>query len=226
MLPLLGVAISALITPPAWLPSLPQFGQPRTPSAAQELARLLVAGETDGAILNPLADECCAANVPFRPELLGDGKLWRAVSIVKGETPRWERNAKLLAPFVSNRAGQQYLLSGTDGGGTVKNYGEVFGRNLYFKAEGTFAPAPVTRATSRCPVDFTVAIESGGIVVFGVPFISSAISGPGYLRCRYLDASIRIFESPKDSPDRWEEAGLTVVQVRDELFDDPLVGDI
>ena len=34
----------------------------------------------------------------------------------------------------------------------------------------------------------------------------------------YADDDIRIFESPRDSPDKWEEAGLIVVQVRDELF--------
>ena len=46
----------------------------------------------------------------------------------------------------------------------------------------------------------------------------------GYLRVRYLDESIRIFESPRESPDRWEAAGLVVVQVRDALFDDPVDG--
>ena len=33
------------------------------------------------------------------------------------------------------------------------------------------------------------------------------------------DEDIRIFLSPGDSPDRWEAAGLQVVQVRDGCFD-------
>ena len=50
-------------------------------------------------------------------------------------------------------------------------------------------------------MDFDVTVTSGGFVVGGVPFLSGAIQGPGYLRVQYLDESIRIFESPKDSPD-------------------------
>ena len=203
-------------------------------------------------LLAQLVDECCAARVPFRPDLLGDGRLWRATP-VKGETPRWQRN-RLLLPFLRNRAGQAYTL-GEDSSGTVVNYGEVFGRALYFKAEGSFQPADIAveedavaeeasgfleqlkrvipirlaaraRDGLRCPVDFDVAINKGGFVLGGTPFLSSAISGPGYLRCLYIDEGVRIFESPKDSPDRWEESGLVVVQVRDDLFDDPVEGNL
>ena len=78
--------------------------------------------------------------------------------------------------------------------------------------------------SARCPVDFNVAVSSGGFVLGGKPFLSNAISGPGYLRCRYIDENLRIFESPKDSPDRWEEAGLVVVQVKDSLFKDAVEG--
>ena len=56
-------------------------------------------------------------------------------------------------------------------------------------------------------------------VLLGRPFVSSAISGPGYLRVLYLDPEMRIFESPTDSPDRWEEAGLRVVQIRERNFE-------
>ena len=103
---------------------------------------------------------------------------------------------------------------------------QVFGRSLYFKASGTFSPAAATRGARRCPVDFNVAITSGGFVVGGKEFVSSAISGPGYLRCKYIDENLRVFESPKDSPDKWEEAGLVVVQVKDALFDDALQGEL
>ena len=202
---------------------LPFLTPTKAPAAALELRDLLVSGERGGDALAPLAEACADARVPFRPELLGDGALWRAVSIVRGEIPRWERNAKLL-PFFSNRAGQAYALS-EGGGGTVVNYGEVLGRALYFKAEGTFKPARrASPVGGRCPQDFNVAIREGGFVLGGKAFTSSAISGPGFLRVLYVDEDIRIFESPKDSPDRWEEAGLVVVQIRDALFDDPVDG--
>jgi hypothetical protein len=218
---------AALFSPPSWLQSLTQNLQQNLRSqplaAATELRDALVRGETDAELLNPLVDECLAARVPFRGELLGDGELWRAASIVRGEIPRWERNAKLF-PFLKNRAGQAYSLDGA-GGGSVVNYGEVLGRSLYFRAEGTFKPTKSTRGSTNCPVDFNVAISSGGFVLGGMP-INLPISGPGYLRCRYIDESIRIFESPKDSPDRWEEAGLIVCQVKDSLFDDPVAGQL
>ena len=119
---------------------LPFLTAPKPPPAAAELRDALVAGVRDAETIQPLADTCAAARVQFKAELLGDGELWRAVSIVRGEVPRWERNAKLL-PFLSNRAGQAYTLGGSDGGGAVVNYGEVLGRSLYFKAEGTFKKA-------------------------------------------------------------------------------------
>ena len=113
---------SSLLSPRSWLPAFSRT--PKSPAAAAQLCTALVSGETSSAVLKPLVDDCCAANVPFRAELLGDGALWRAVSIVEGETPRWERNAKLL-PFFNNRAGQSYSLGGKNGGGEVTNYGEV-----------------------------------------------------------------------------------------------------
>lgn len=44
------------------------------------------------------------------------------------------------------------------------------------------------------------------------------LTGPGLLRVRYLDDRVRIFESPTDSPDSWEKAGLLVVQIREEAL--------
>jgi len=38
----------------------------------------------------------------------------------------------------------------------VCNYGEVFGPGCYFTADGSFAPVD---GATRCPKDFTVAIE-------------------------------------------------------------------
>ena len=75
-------------------------------------------------------------------------------------------------------------------------------------------------------MDFDVSVTRGGFVIGGKEFMSGAISGPGYLRCLYIDNSIRIFESPSDSPQRWEQAGLIVVQVLDSLFADPVEGEL
>ena len=157
--------------------------------------------------------------MPFDGNLLTDGGLWRATPI-RGATPRWQRN-RLLLPLLNNRAGQAYYADAT-----VVNYGEVLGRLVYFKAEGTFERASASVGANRCPVDFDVSIARGGAVVGGLELLTEGISGPGYLRVRYIDEDIRIFESPKDSPDRWEEAGLIVVQVRDALFDKPVEGAI
>lgn len=41
-------------------------------------------------------------------------------------------------------------------------------------------------AGRNCPKDFDVAIERGGLVLFGQPFLISGISGPGYLRVLYI----------------------------------------
>ena len=225
LLSILLVSPASAAFAPALRDALATAFAPKSLPAAAELRDALIAGERSSSVITPLVDECAAARVPFRGELLGDGTLWRACSVVRGEIPRWERNAKLL-PFLSNRAGQAYTLDARTGGGSVVNYGEVLGRGLYFRAEGTFAPARTSNGGNRCPQDFDVAIREGGFVLGGQAFTSSAISGPGFLRCLYLDADVRIFESPKDSPDRWEEAGLVVVQVRDALFPDPVDGEL
>ena len=111
--------------------------------------------------------------------------------------------------------------------GCVANYGEVAGPSVYFTACGSFTERDASVA--RCPKDYDVAIEEGGFVLFGRPFLSSAIKGPGFLRVLYLDEDLRIFESPTDSPDTgrdvtgekgvWESAGLKVVQVREAAFE-------
>lgn len=51
------------------------------------------------------------------------------------------------------------------------------------------------------------------------PHRADACHGDGR-RLLYLDEDIRILESTTDSPDKWESAGLVVVQVRDGCFDD------
>ena len=193
----------------------------RGPAAATaaELRELLVQSVLSGASADvarcdELIRDLASARVPFRGKLLGTSAstadIWRAV-YSSGKTPRWERNAKLLGGVFNNRAGQAYDTTTQ----RVVNYGEVLGSACYFTAEGSFSAVDGSR---RCPKDFDVAIERGGFVLLGSPFISDAISGPGYLRVLYLDDDLRVFESPTDSPDRWEEAGLRVVQVRERNF--------
>ena len=206
-----------LATPSLNLPTLTvPFARP---TAAKSLRELLVASEAGGAVADPvevdaLIAELAAARVPFRADCLGDtadpSAIWRAV-YSSGRTPRWERNAKLLSGFVQNRAGQAYDAKSQ----RVCNYGEVLGSSVYFTAEGSYSAVDGAR---RCPKDFNVRIEQGGFVLLGKPFVSGAISGPGYLRVLYLDEDVRVFESPTDSPDKWEEAGLRVVQVNERNF--------
>ncbi|CAJ1337104.1 unnamed protein product [Effrenium voratum] len=101
-------------------------------------------------------------------------------------------------------------------GGRVTNYGEILGPWVHFVAEGSFEARD--SFGSQCPKDFAVQVERGGLVVLGLPLLSEAISGPGCVRVLYIDRDLRIFESPTDTPDRWEEQGLRVVQVREQLF--------
>lgn len=58
------------------------------PPAATKLRDALIAGESDMATLGQLCKACADSRAPFRAELLGDGALWRAVSIVRGEGAR------------------------------------------------------------------------------------------------------------------------------------------
>ena len=181
---------------------------------------MLIAADGEGLdtdrrkVVDAYIEELSQARVRCRAELLGSSasleNLWRA-AYIQGSTPGWEANARVLRPFFSNKAGQAFDSSA----GRVTNYGEVIGSGVYFTAEGSFVPAD---GTESCPKDFEVQIERGGLVILGVPLLSDAISGPGLVRVLYLDPDIRIFESPRDSPDRWEEEGLRVVQVRDALF--------
>jgi len=196
---------------PDWL-SAAAFSVRQPPEQAVQLRNMLTGSAADSADseqIDTLIDALAALRVPCTS--LGAG-LWRA-SYVRGQAPRWEKAARAL-PFLPRRnvAGQTY-----DSAGTVENYAELLGPSVHFVAQGVFSAAD---AAKRCPKDFNVQVTQGGLVVGGTPFFSSAISGPGYLRVLYCDADVRIFESPRDSPDRWEEAGLVVVQVREGCFGD------
>ena len=153
-----------------------------------------------------LIDALAAMGGPFDTSDLGGG-LWLALHS-RGPVPKWQKNQELLKVFgVRNRAGQTYFPRDK----RVENYGEVVGGLVTFGAEGTFAlPAGPLRA----PCDLPVEIAAGGLTVFGKRF-ELPIAGPGLVRVLYHDSTMRIFESPLTSQDKWEESGLVVVQVRE-----------
>ena len=191
---------------------------PWRPNEALEVRDLLVKSKTLGPReeqnLKEKLQRLAEAKVPCRAELLGNSteELWRSVYI-QGKTPKWEQNARVFRPWVRNKAGQAYDTRS----GRVRNYGELLGPGLHFVAEGRF---DAVDETNDCPKEFRVEIEQGGLVILGFPLLSSLISGPGLVRVLYLDEDIRLFESPNESPGGWEERGLRVVQVRDDLFGD------
>jgi hypothetical protein len=163
----------------------------------------------DEARLSEVVDSLAAAKVDFDPAMLGGG-LWLSL-YTRGPKPKWQRNAELLGFALKNKAGQSYDADKR----TVRNYGELLGGFVAFSADGVFQLPP---AMDRCPVDIGVSVESGGISVAGLA-INLGIKGPGLLRVEYVDDRVRIFTSPNTSPDDWEAAGLTVVQIRETALD-------
>ena len=189
----------------------PPLSAPRArPEAADELQRLVTDGwngaRVDADRCSQLIDALASMGGPFDASDLGGG-LWLALHS-RGPVPKWQKNQELLKVFgVRNRAGQTYFPKDK----RVENYGEVVGSLVTFGAEGTFAlPAGPLRA----PCDLPVEIAAGGLTVFGKRF-ELPIAGPGLVRVLYHDSTMRIFESPLTSQDKWEESGLVVVQVRE-----------
>lgn len=175
-------------------------------SRSRELRELIL--DSSGAGLNKarideLIQELAAAKAPFDAKAFGGG-LWKA-AYTSGATPKWERNAKFV-PFLRNIAGQEYNLDSMQ----VVNYGELVGRNVFFSAQGSFSETDVS--VRNCPKDYDVFVEAGAVNVLGAE-LPLPIKGRGYLRCLYADSDVRIFTSPNDSPDKWEEEGLVVVQI-------------
>lgn len=179
-------------------------------AAAVELKDLLRGGsQVDQAHIKMLIDKLISLRVAFNPKFFGGG-LWQAIHTV-GDEPKWQRNARMI-PFQKNIAGQEYNPEQQ----RVINYGEVLGKSLFFFAEGRFQEANAT--ITNCPKDYDVFVERGGLNVFGWK-VALPIEGRGYLRCLYADSTMRIFISPKSSPDNWEEEGLIVVQMPMSLID-------
>ena len=100
---------------------------------------------------------------------------------------------------------------------------------MYFTACGSFTERARRGAL---PKDYDVAIEEGGFVLFGRPFLSSAIKAPA---SSASSTSTRTSEYSSRRPTRptpasvtgekgvWESAGLKVVQVREAAFEGKLL---
>lgn len=173
-------------------------------SKSYELQQLLRTGNCPNrARADALIQEIVALKAPFDVATLGGG-LWQAV-YTKGAVPKWERNARFFS-FLRNIAGQDYDI----GTSRVTNYGEILGRSAYVTAEGRFKETDASM--QHCPKDYDVFVERGALHL-GPLRIPLPIKGRGYLRCLYADPHLRIFVSPEDSPGKWEDQGLVVVQL-------------
>ena len=225
---LLGGRTSAFNNPLRSRSHWPSPKNQRSTSTPQELSELsmellsylstsaVVAGAPISGRIDEIISKLCAATCTFCLQDFGEG-LWVARYNRGGDSdPRWKKSAAVferLLPFV-NLSGQRYFAPASDGDerGDVCNYSEICGQAVYLRACGKFSPKRTEGQGITCPCDFTVSIESGGVVVFGQS-INFPISGNGLLRVLYSDANCRILLSPADSPDKWESAGLVVVQV-------------
>lgn len=118
--------------------------------------------QVDDAIASVLVDSILSSeNSAFRPELLGGG-LWLSL-YMRGPTPRWATNARLLQGLVGrNRVGQSYDPTSC----SVQNLGEILGGALYVTAQGSFA---VRDGQNRgtCPVIVDVTIDNVVVVALG-----------------------------------------------------------
>jgi hypothetical protein len=84
--------------------------------------------------INTLIQSLVATRAPFNPETCIGGPLFATIHFIGENTPLWE---KIAFGGVRNVKGQKYTLA--DGkSGTFANYAEIFGRNLFLKATGTF----------------------------------------------------------------------------------------
>lgn len=185
--------------------------------------RLLLSEEDSTERIDELIDDLVSLRVNFDPTTSLRSGLWVSAYTRGANEPRWKRFGKILKPFsgLRNLSGQSYDTKQ----GTVLNYAEVFGQKLVLTASGTFAAETSVgkdaKISSRCPADFSVQITGGAIGVGGVPFktrggaltVQLPISGPGLVRVLFADEHSRVLVSPRASPDKWEEAGLLVVQI-------------
>ncbi|GMI13888.1 hypothetical protein TrVE_jg13407 [Triparma verrucosa] len=179
--------------------------------------------------IDNLISDLISSPSAYDPSDLSNSKLYLSLYTV-GPKPLWLNNF--------NVAGQQYS------DGSVINYSEVNGPNLYLTASGHYAlSSPSLSPPSSCPVDYSVSVTSAEIGVVLNPRLSPLklnlpIRGTGSLRVLYADRNLRILTTPKETKGtglpfgldeyiKWEGEGTTVVQVNEEkVFEDDANGNV
>jgi len=94
------------------------------------------------------------------------------------------------------------------------NKAEVFGRNVFVTASGTYSPAakpPAEGETLLTPVKVAVTIDKGALHWFGKE-ISLPIKGKAAFYVMYLDDNVRVFQNGK------KPGSSLVVQVRHDVL--------
>ena len=87
-----------------------------------------------------------------------------------------------------------------------------------------FAPKPQSASPSnsnlvQCPCDVVATVTGGSLYVGGNKLLPlDFIQGTGVTRVLYADPKLRILESPYQNNGGWEDQGLIVVQVREDLL--------
>ena len=108
-----------------------------------------------------------------------------------------------------HRAGVKPVPGAVGAGGSGRS-GQRTQQPCSVRGQRVARGCPSTPPSARSPVHSTVhppPIEQGGLVVLGRPFISDAISGPGYLRVLYLDEEIRCRLGGDSVETRWRLGG-------------------
>lgn len=195
---------------------------------SEQLLDLLLSNDkdTNNDKIERLMQELIDAKVEFDPRKCLEGPLY-AVAYQYGPTPFWIKYSKW-SPNKNkvNIEGQQLTAAGDkEGQYDAIAYGEFFGKAVTVKVIGVCSPEERTgnllsnffsNNKERCPADFVIQVSNIKLCLFDKP-IDLGITGTGKLRVLYADPKLRIFYAPEDS--NYEEAGLTVVQVRVDLLD-------
>lgn len=160
------------------------------------------------------------------------GPFFCSIVLPNQPQPLWKRLS-----LNQDIAGQQYFYDGEVF--RVVNYSELFGSGVvHLRAEGTFVTAAIeTNKTENsrgplswfnfgnvpslrfCPDDYVVTVTQVSLHV-GSFVCKLPIEGTSVLRVLYADSDLRIFVSPQDTQSTagdWEQEGLVVVQVRNDL---------
>lgn len=154
----------------------------------------------------------CSIVLPDQPQ-----PLWKRLSLTPGQTI----------------AGQQYFRDGDIY--RVVNYSELLGPSVHLRAEGTFHQAATqtkkgpwfdfrnmqrNQIKKLCPDDYFVTVTQVSLHVGNFVW-KLPIQGTSVSRILYGDSDLRIFVSPQNTDSTagdWEQEGLIVVQVRNDVI--------